>query len=359
MTTRNRSITIGEETVKPGQVRDMRLKVSESYIGEPVSIPIRVFCGKKPGPRVFLTGAIHGDEVNGTGIIRELVYDDPPQVKAGTLVCAPVINAFGFQQHDRYMPDRRDLNRSFPGNPDGSLASRVAHVVFTQIALQCDYGIDLHTAARHRTNYPNVRADLRKPEIRKLAMAFGCELVVRGRGPEGSFRREASDAGVPTIILEAGEVHKIEPSVVECGLSGIRNVLITLEMIDGELELPTFQTRVNKTTWARAALGGLLRFHVAPGDLVEYGQPIATNESVFGSAHTVLLSPSDGIVLGMATNPAVMPGEAVCHIAIPTKSMRTIRRALRRSSRQTIAHRLRTDLATNVSVSDDGRNNGS
>ncbi len=331
----------------------MRLKVSESYTGDPIAVPIRVIraSGKaaNAGPTLFITGAVHGDEINGTGIIRQIMFD-PPKLRRGTLILVPVVNSFGFESHSRYLPDRRDLNRSFPGSIRGSLASRMADIFFREVVRKCDFGIDLHTAAVRRTNYPNIRADLSNPGVRRIAHAFGCELIVNGKGPIGSLRREACRIGCPTIILEAGEVWKIERSVVEVGVRGVLNVLIELGMIDGELEEPPYQTRVDRTTWVRAELGGILSFHVAPGDIVQGGQPIATNVSVVGDAQSILIAPADGIILGMATLPAVKPGEPVVNIAVPKKKIASIRRNLDRRPKDHIDLRVREDLATNISV---------
>ena len=321
------------------------------YTGETVYLPIRVIRARKPGPRVFLTAAVHGDEVNGTGIIRQFVFERRVILKRGTLICAPVVNIFGFETHDRYLPDRRDLNRSFPGSAQGSMASRLAHTIMNQIVRQCDYGIDLHSASDKRTNYPNIRGDLRDPEIEKLAEAFGCELLVNGKGPEGSMRRTASDAGCRTIILEAGEIGKIEPAVLRIGVRGVQNVLVHLGMMDGTIESPVYQTKVFKTSWVRAELGGLLRFHVAPGDLVKAGQPLATNESIFGDARSMIISPADGIVLGMTTHPAVKPGEPVCHIARPGRRLSLIRKALAGVADGSPDARIRDDLASSIAVS--------
>lgn len=250
------------------------------------------------------------------------------------------------------MPDRRDLNRCFPGSPTGSLTSRVARILFDQVVSRCNCGIDLHTAAASRTNFPNVRGDQSHPMVRRLAKAFGCELIVDSKGPVGSLRREATKSGCPTIILEAGEPRKIEPGILEIGTRGVHNTLKELGMLAGQPARPVYQTRVRKSTWVRSQVGGLLRFHVSPGELVEAGQPIATNASVFGQEQNVLLSPVDGIVLGMTTLPTVKPGEPVCHIAIPRKSLHLVRAALAGLPGHSLSQRLRDDLATNISVSE-------
>lgn len=343
---------IAGQSIARGQTADVKLKVSERYTGDAIHLPIRVIRAKKPGPSLFVTAAIHGEELNGVGIIHDLMFGEDIELAAGTLVLVPIVNILGFENQSRYMPDRRDLNRSFPGTAAGSLTSRVAHIVFNQIVRRCDYGIDLHTAASGRTNFPNVRGDLSKPEVRRLAKAFGCELMVHGQGPDGSFRREAVKAGCNVVILEAGEPLKIEPTVLEVGLRGVRNAMIELGLIHGEVQRPAYQTRIDKSTWVRASVGGILRFHVAPGQIVQAGQPIATNSSIVGRERNVLTAPSDGIVLGMTTLPMVKPGEPVCHLALPTRPIASIAKKLDAKPRRSLTQRVRRDLATNISVSE-------
>lgn len=343
-----KAIKLGGEIIVPGESQDVRLKISETYTGDEIAMPVRVIHTGKPGPRVFISAAIHGDEINGTGIIHDLLFDEPLQIDCGALFLIPVVNVFGFESHERYLPDRRDLNRSFPGNETGSLASRIAAIFMREIVSQCDYGIDLHSAAFQRTNFPNVRADLKNPAARKLALAFGCSLIVDGRGPEGSLRREACKAGCPTIILEAGEPWKIERGILELGVRGIRNTLIKLGMIQGEMIPPPYQIRAKKTTWVRAEVGGILRYHIGAGDWVESGQPIATNYTILGHAQYTLTSPCDGVILSLATLPAVKPGEPVVHIALPTRSLKTLLAEYEKG--QGLTARVRRDLATNIAM---------
>ena len=340
--------------VDVGEEADLRLSVSETFTGNDLSLPLRVMRSDQPGPTLFVTAAVHGDEINGTGIVHELMFSRKPTLTRGTLLLVPVVDLFGFETQSRYMPDRRDLNRCFPGSPNGSLSRRVARTLFDEIVTKCDFGLDLHSAATGRTNFPNIRADMGNKGCRRLAEAFGCELIVDGKGPEGSLRRQAVKAGVPTVILEAGEPSKIEPTVLEIGVRGVLNVLAELGMIDGEVQPPPYQTRVQRTTWLRAQAGGLLRFHVAPGDLVDAGQPISTNVDIFGESQNVLTSPCDGIVLGMTTLPVVKPGEPICHIAVPQQSVRSIREALADAGSRSLDRRVRRDLATNVTVTEHG-----
>ncbi|MCC5806372.1 MAG: succinylglutamate desuccinylase/aspartoacylase family protein [Opitutales bacterium] len=344
-------LRFGGVRVPRGQTADIRLKISETYTGEDVILPIRVVRAKKSGKVGFVSAAVHGDELNGTGIIHDFLSDGPGELLCGTLVLVPVVNVFGFEGNARYMPDGRDLNRSFPGIAAGSLAARVAHTLMREIVLKCDFGIDLHTAAFQRTNFPNVRADLRDPAVRELAHAFGCALVVDGKGPEGSLRRAACAAAVPTIILEAGEPYKIEPSVLKIGAGGLRNVLRHFGMLPGPVGKPPFLADIRKTLWVRAAQGGILRFHVAPGDFVGAEQPLASIHSLLGERREAILSPRDGIILGMTTMPGVKPGEPVCHVAIPSRSVAALRRQMDRA-KEGLHHRAQSDLATSFSVSD-------
>jgi predicted deacylase len=337
--------------VAPGEEAETSLAVGETYSGASVRIPMHVRRGRRPGPTVFVTGAVHGDEINGTGAIRELVAAPPFELAAGTLVLVPVINLFGFERHSRYLPDRRDLNRAFPGSPSGPLAARLAYAVFEGLIRHCDYGIDLHTAAVRRTNYPNVRADLGDEGAARLARAFGAELIVAGKGPSGSLRRSATAAGVPTIILEAGETSKVEPAIMAYAVRGVHSALKGLGMVEGEPDEPPFHLEVDRTHWVRADTGGFLRFHVAPGETVAAGDVIATNTTLTGREQNQLVAPRGGVVLGMATNPAVAPGDPVVHLAYARSGVvRRVERALGRLEDDSLESRLRDDLATSLHV---------
>ena len=340
-----------DESIPPGEDRQVKLVVSESYTGVTVSIPLYVRRGREPGPAVFVTAALHGNEINGTGAVRALIGDPDFQIQAGTLVLVPVINVLGFDRHARYLPDGRDLNRCFPGSAGGSQASRLAHVIFTEIVSRCDYGIDLHTAAVRRTNYPNVRGDLSIPDVKLLAETFGSEYVVDGAGPVGSLRRAACKAGCPTIILEGGEVWKVEPVIVEAAVRGVRNVLVHLGMLSGKIVRPPHQFVIRKTKWMRADRGGFLHFHVRPGEIVDEDQPLATNASLLGEEQNVIVAPFRSLVMGMTTLPAVSPGEPVCHLGELPKGG-DLRPEPKPGPKDDLHERTVDDLATNVLVVD-------
>ena len=339
-----------DQEILLGTRHDLDLPISRSYSGKVVSVPVRVERAAEPGPTVLILGAIHGDELNGTGIVRQLIEDSGFELRAGALLLVPVANILAFERLSRYLPDRRDLNRCFPGSATGSLSSRYARTLFDQLVRRSDYCLDLHTAAVRRTNFPNVRADLSDPEVRRLAHAFGCALVIDSPGIKGSLRSAACKRGCPTITIEAGEVWKIEPAVIELGLRGVRNVLIELGMVEGEREAPLYQAEARDSTWIRADDGGILSFHVAPGDIVAKGQPLASITTLLGAECQTLEAPADSVVMGLTTLPIVKPGDPVCHLAIPDAGIASLLHAEDQADDESLHERLRDDLASSVHI---------
>lgn len=353
MTKERERKSIGEwfgESIPPGESRDLTLPVSESYSSMTVEIPLHIRRAEEDGPVVFVTAALHGDEINGTGAVRQLIQDPDFRLLRGAVILVPVLNILAFDRHARYLPDRRDLNRSFPGSATGSLASRMARILFDEIVPRADYGIDLHTAAVRRTNFPNVRGDLANPAVGRLAESFGAEFILDGQGPKGSFRREASKAGCPTILMEGGEVWKVESGIVEAATRGVRNVLRWLAMLDTPPEKPAFQIVVEKTKWVRAAHGGFMQFHIKPGDIIEKGQPLATNTTLLGREQRTLDAPFDAVVIGMTTLPAISPGEPLCNLGqLPPGYKPSALRQLRAQG-DGLSRRLVEELASNILV---------
>lgn len=340
------------ETIEPGESRNVQLVIGESYSSMAVEIQIHIRRGIEDGPIVFVTGALHGDEINGCGAIRQLIQDEDFQLLKGTIVLVPVLNLPAFDRHSRYLPDRRDLNRSFPGTADGSLAGRMAHTIFNEIVMICDYGIDLHTASVRRTNYPTVRGDLANPQVRRIAEAFGSEIVINGKGPKSSFRREASNAGCPTIIMEGGEVWKVEPGIVETAVRGIKNVLSELEMLDAKIDSPPYQIIIEKSKWIRAERGGFLDFHIKPGDIIEKGQPLATNTTILGEEQSTLHAPFNGVVMGMTSLPSISPGEPICNLGKLPRKYNPEKFTRLRSKEDGLEQQVLEELGTNVLVSE-------
>ncbi len=344
----------GDERIPPGTEMSIHLEFTESYSGMTNRIPLHVKRGHEEGPVLFVTAALHGDEINGTGAVRSLVQDASLKLIRGALILVPVVNILGFDRHARYLPDRRDLNRCFPGTLNGSIASRLARTIYNEIVSRCDYGIDLHTAAVRRTNFPNIRGDLSNPGVARMAEAFGVVFVIDGKGPKGSLRRVASRQGCPTVLLEGGEVWKVEPTVVEASVRGIRNVLANLGMIDSAPQPPPFHCIIRRTKWVRAGRGGFLDFHVAPGSIVTAGQPLATQTELLGTYHSELRSPFNGVVIGMTTLPAVSPGEAVFHVGEIAEDFEKAVQMRNALSEQTLHERVRDDLASNIMVVEHG-----
>lgn len=340
----------GKIEVAPGESCDVKILLGESYSSMAVRIPVHVRRAKEEGPVVFITAALHGDEINGTGAIRQLIQEADLTLLRGSVIFVPVLNILAFDRHSRYLPDRRDLNRSFPGSPKGSLASRMASKMFREIVSRSDYGIDLHTASVRKTNYPNVRGDLSDPKVRGIAEAFGCEVILDGQGPDGAFRREACRAGCPTIIMEGGEIWKVEPTIVASEIRGIKNVLRSLDMLDGEIESPDYQVVVEQAKWVRADRGGFLQFHVSPGDIIEKGQPLATNTTLLGHERSMLLAPFDAVVIGMTTLPAISPGEPVCNLGKLPKGTKPSALRRRRAKEDGLEGQISEQLSSNVMV---------
>ncbi|HEX6199570.1 MAG TPA: succinylglutamate desuccinylase/aspartoacylase family protein [Thermoanaerobaculia bacterium] len=302
--------------VAPGASAEFRLGVSEYYTAEPLVIPVTVVRGHRPGPVLFLTAAVHGDELNGVAIIRGLLIDQDFTDLAGTLIAVPVVNVPGFLGQSRTLPDNRDLNRSFPGNAEGSFTARVAHRIFQDVVRRSDFGLDLHTAGGDRTNYPQIRADLSDRGAAELATAFGTPVVIHGPGPQGALRRVAAAAGVPTIVYEAGSARVFERRFIDEGLAGVLNVMRHLGMLDGGPPAPPpLRLEVKKSTWLRASAGGILDLKVSLGEAVKRGQVISVNTNPFGRERSQLASPAGGIVIGLTRSPLVHPGDAICHLA--------------------------------------------
>ncbi|MBW3581809.1 MAG: succinylglutamate desuccinylase/aspartoacylase family protein [Euryarchaeota archaeon] len=318
-------IRIGGRTIPPGTKSEIHLKVSEHYTAQKVDIPVTVIRGRRAGPRLFLTAAVHGDEVNGVQIIREVIDQIEAETIRGTIIAAPVVNRFGFVSHSRYMPDRRDLNRVFPGDPKGNTSQRYAHNVFKHIINPCDYGIDLHTAGYQRHNLPQVRGDMSNDEVRRLAKAFGAEVILDKRGAKGTLRQVATDHGVPTIIYEAGETFRFQRDVISQGVTGILNVMRELNMLAGEPVRPRYQVITKTSAWVRTDHGGLMETFVQAGSVVHKGELIGIITNPFGQERGQILAPFTGIVVGVTLLPMVNPGAPICHMVKLKKTLRTVR----------------------------------
>jgi predicted deacylase len=309
-------VLLGSE-VPPGTAARLAWSPSESFAGIAAPTPVLVINGANPGPVLCLTAAIHGDELIGIEVVRRVLYSIDASQLSGALIGVPIVNLQGFRRSSRYLPDRRDLNRYFPGNTYGSSASRIAYSFFNEIVLRCDALVDLHTGSFHRTNLPQVRGDLNNPDVAALANGFGGMAVLQSRGARGSLRRAAVEAGIPSVTVEAGEPMRLDEVAVEQGVRSIERLLDSLGMLKmrsrwSKREQPIFY----KSTWVRANEGGVLFSKVQLGQRVRAGDLLGTVTDPITNAQHDILSPYTGRVIGMALNQVMMPGFAAYHIGI-------------------------------------------
>ena len=316
--------------VLPGTRKDIHIKITELYTATPVFIPLTVVHGAHAGPTLFITAAVHGDEINGVEMVRRIRADVEPAQLHGTLLLVSVANPIAFLTQSRDLPDGRDLNRFFPGRKEGSMASYIARHIFRKIIRRADWGIDLHTAARGRTNLPHVRADMRVQAVRRLAHAFGCEVIFDMEGEKGMLRTAATRAGIPTIVYECGEPLKFQKNLIRKGIDGIKNTLADLGMYPFPRVSPLFQFLVEDYRWIRAQKGGIMLLNVKPGDIIEKGEEIALNTKPFGTAVHRLKAPYTGLVVGCTTLPLVIPGSAVCHLVRLDQRAKTFEKLIRK-----------------------------
>ena len=312
---RRPSFKIGDIDVAPGRSDTGELPVSRLVTGTHISLPLRVLHGAHDGPTVWLSAAVHGDEVAGVEIIRRALETIDPKRLRGTVLAVPIVNVHGFLSGDRYLPDRRDLNRSFPGSPTASLAGRIANLFMTQVVERCDVGIDLHTGSDHRTNLPQIRADLDDPATRALAEAFGAPFMLHAKLRDGSMRAAATAAGATVLLFEGGEAWRLDEAAVSVGVRGIGRVLRQLDMTDDELpDLPA-ALESRSSGWVRARRSGIASMHVGLGDRVEKGATLALIHDSVGVLVSSMKATRTGLVVGHSHQPLVNQGDAIVHIA--------------------------------------------
>ncbi|WP_247009511.1 succinylglutamate desuccinylase/aspartoacylase family protein [Halorientalis litorea] len=328
------AFTYSGGVVSPGETVNIRHPISETYFGDPIRIPVTVINSERPGPTVFLSAAVHGDELNGIEVVREVAHEWNHDKLAGTLVCLPVLNAPGFMAQERYLPIYdRDLNRSFPGNRESTSAKRMAARIFEEFVEPCDFGIDFHTSTRGRTNMLHVRAEMADPEVARLAKAFASNVVIAGEGPDGALRKEATAAGVPTITVEMGEAHRFQRALIDSALDGVESVLAEYDLLPTEtVHWPGWRTVIDgengdEKTWLRAGAGGLVDMHYEQGSLVYEDDHICTITNPFKAESEALRAPFTGLLVGVLENPLVYPGNPICHLVeLDAKTRRAVER---------------------------------
>jgi predicted deacylase len=315
-------LQIGQETIQPGERKRVDIPVSRLLTEAKLSLSVEVLHGAEPGPRLWLSAAVHGDELNGVEIIRRVLQRLDPQTLSGSVLAVPIVNVFGFVSQSRYLPDRRDLNRSFPGSPRGSMAARLANLFMQEVVRHCTHGIDLHTGSNHRTNLPQARADLRDPSTRWLADAFAAPVTLDTHVRDGSLREAAQKRGIPVLVYEGGEPLRFDETAITVGVAGVLRALTALGMVSpspgkkSKSALKTPGTReFRSSTWVRARRGGILRLAVQLGEEIAQKQCLGVISDAFGDDEVEVLATETGMVVGHVNNPLVHQGDGVVHVA--------------------------------------------
>jgi predicted deacylase len=307
--------------IKRGERKKIHLKIGKLYDNTDINIPVEVIRGKLDGPTLFVSAAVHGDELNGVEICKRLL--DMRQLKeiSGTLLVIPIVNVFGFNNLSRYLPDRRDLNRSFPGSPNGSLASRLAHVFMTEIVSKATHGIDLHTGAVHRRNLAQIRADIDHAETLELAEAFGIPVIIKSNVRDGSLRQAVLERDVPMLLFEGGEALRFDDRVIKMALDGIISVMYKIGMLDTQKRPPRLTSAEKKpfiaksSYWIRATRSGIIRLLARIGKHVHKDEVIGVISDPYGDEIETVRTRVEGIVICASMLPVVHEGDALFHIA--------------------------------------------
>src|SRR5690554_56121 len=308
------SFTLLGKEILPGTATRLAWSPGIQIAGLSQITPVLVVNGVNQGPTLCLTGAIHGDELNGIEIVRRAMYDLDPAKLSGRVVGVPIVNLSGFQQGSRYLPDRRDLNRYFPGRPDGTLADRIAHSLFTDVIGHCDMLVDIHTGSLKRTNLPQLRADMNNPEVAEFTRGFDRMAVVHSSGSPGMLRTAAVNAGIRAVTLEAGESLRIQEHQIEAGVNSLNSLMEKHGMISRMFVWGDPQPVYYDSTWIRAQHGGILFSDVDLGDRISEGEILGYVADPITNEQYPIRSNSNGRVIGMAVDQVVMAGFAAYHI---------------------------------------------
>lgn len=300
--------------IEPGTKSQLTFVAERSFSRDNLDADVFVVRGTKPGPTLCLIAAVHGDEINGVEIARHSYAGSDPATLSGTLISIPIVNVWGFRSGNRMLPDRRDLNRGFPGNRTGSTASRIAFNLFDRVIRHCEFLVDLHTGSNDRSNLPQIRADLDNEGARGLALAFNVGVVLGGSGPLGSLRRSAVDAGIPAIIYESGGPNRFEKLEIAQGIAGVRSVMKHLRMLEGAPSTPDPQRIYRNTSWVRSPGGGIFLTERRLGEKIALGDLLGTVTDPHSSVQVEILAPFPGTLIGMANPKVVLPGFGLFHL---------------------------------------------
>ena len=314
------NLVIGGVSIQPGTRHTIGIDLPLLYTHTPVVLSTQVIRGRRDGPRLFISAAIHGDEINGVEIIRRLMRASAISHLRGTLITVPVVNVYGFVRQTRYLPDRRDLNRTFPGSEKGSLAARLAHIFMSEIVDKSTHGIDLHTGAVHRDNLPQIRGAFEDGDIvDRMARAFGAPVILNSDLRDGSLREAACDRGIPIVIYEAGEALRFDELSIRAGVKGIIGVMREIGMLrpsrkSGFSKKPQ-PVVARSSVWVRASQSGVLRAVIPMGARVKKGEMLGMIGDPYGENEEPVLATASGVVIGKVNLPLVSEGEALYHIA--------------------------------------------
>ena len=311
------SVSIAGSKIRPGQQATIHIPVARLYTHTEMTMPIHVIHGLKEGPCLFISAAIHGDEINGTEIIRRLLKLKKIKKLKGTLIAVPVVNVYGFLKQSRYSPDRRDLNRFFPGSEKGSLTSQLANIFMDEIVSHSTHGIDLHAGSNHRTNFPQIRVNIEDPDTLRLAEAFRVPVIINAKIRDGSLRQAVAEKNIPFVLYEAGEALRFDEIAIRAGIRGILSVMETIGMLRRSRARKTIIEPLitSTTTWLRAPASGILHMNVPLGARVGKNKKVGVIADPFGLHEMAIESPVSGVVIGRLNLPLVHQGDAVIHIA--------------------------------------------
>jgi len=311
------TLVISGTSIAPGERKIVNIPIGSTYDFTEMTISAQIISGKLNGPTLFISAAIHGDELNGVEIIKRITRHRALRQIRGTLIAVPIVNVFGFNSQSRYLPDRRDLNRNFPGNSIGSPASRMAHIFVEEIVKKSTHGIDLHTGAIHRSNLPQVRAYIDDPAINQLAHDFGVPVIINSAIRDGSLREAARELGVPMLLYEGGQALRLNEDAIKAGTRGVLSVMANLGMIDPKYtyKRKTESFIARSSYWVRAPESGMIRMTKKLGQHANENQTLGVISDPFGSNRISVKCKDEGIIIGQNNLPLVSRGDALTHIA--------------------------------------------
>ncbi|WP_313805503.1 succinylglutamate desuccinylase/aspartoacylase family protein [Flavobacterium sp.] len=318
MNYRNNILKILKEEILPGESKTINMEIAKLHTMTKLKIPIIVERSKLPGPTVLLSAGLHGDEINGIEIVRQLIVQKINKPKTGTIICIPIINVFGFVNQTREFPDGRDLNRVFPGSKTGSLASRFAYYLLKEIMPHVDYAIDFHAGGAARFNAAQIRIAPGNNELRDLASVFNAPFTLYSNNISGSFRNSCDKLGVKMLLFEGGKSIDINQEITEQGIEGAKRVLEHLNMLNNRKKAVPSEKEsiyIEKSAWIRARYSGMFHGFTKIGSFVEKGQLLATISDPYGKIEHKMKAPNSGYIINVNEAPIVYQGDAIYHIS--------------------------------------------